>query len=311
MVERNAACPNSTPPSYNVNDLLDTTLAEIGKLTDIPLVERLQRDDDKDVRTQAEQTMRLIHFKADPDSEVKKSIDRNEPFDDELIKEIARKVDGLSVNTLKLALKHPNGGLRALAAREMLQRGHVTADLARQMCADEAKAVRECGYLARVRSGETFKTSDIRTGLKEEFSLSLSSPPDWNKADPDKVVSEYFDRVSQEGLWKHVDAFNEDSHLALAAIGRRFFKENATTIRAELENDFEKRAQAAKSVQPKLNLAQTLFGEISETGISESVFCSINNSYLSIQESKLLANVRRTMEFPVPIPNEKHTPIID
>lgn len=225
-------------------------LATLGREVDLRMIERLLQDDNKDVRTQAERTARLVRLRVDPDGETKKSIEQRDPFDEGIADAVGRIAEKVSGTTLVMALAHPSGALKAIAAKELLKRGGVIPDLARMMCGSEAKAVRECGFMAQVGRGQAIDTSEIRPALREPYLSFSSDVPWWNKADADAVMSAYFDRLSADELWMRVDSFNDDSHLALRAIGRRFFAENVARIRADLHDDFQKRAEAVKKNKP-------------------------------------------------------------
>ena len=234
-------------------------LAALGRPADLKIVESLLRDDDKDVRTQAERTGRLIRLRTDADAEAKKSIDQGDPFDEEMANAVAQHADKLAAETLKRALAHPSGALRTVASAELLKRGNVLEDLARQMCSDDAKAVKEHGYLALVALGEQLSLSEVRSSLQDPYGSYSSDVPPWNKAEPEKPISTYFDRLTADELWKRVYAFDDDdSHLALRAIGRRFFEQNAARIRAELADDVEKQAELAKQQRPDPALGSSL-----------------------------------------------------
>jgi hypothetical protein len=221
-------------------------LAVVGRPADLPAAERLLQDENKEVRTQAERTARLVRLRADPDAETKKSIEQRDAFDDEISAAVARNADRIADVTLVLALGHPSGALKAVASKELLKRGRILPELALVMCADEAKAVKECGFLAQVAQGRLLDVSKVRAALSEPYSYGLSGVPWWNKADPERVISACFDRLSADELWTRVCAFSEDSHLALRAVGRNFFAQSAPRIRADLSDDFQKQAEARK-----------------------------------------------------------------
>ncbi len=226
-------------------------LAALGREADLPLIERLLQDDNKDVRTQAERTARLVRLRADPDGEMKKSIEQRDPFDEGIADAVARTAEKISNTTLIMALSHPSGALKAIASKQLLKRGSVSKDLARVMCGSEAKAVRECGFMAQVGHDQAIDSSQVRSALSEPYFSYSSDVPWWNKAHPDAVMSAYFDRLSADELWKRVYSFNGDSHLALRAIGRRFFSQNVARIRVDLFDDFQKSAEAVKKKTPE------------------------------------------------------------
>lgn len=85
-----------------------------------------------------------------------------------------------------------------------------------------------------------------RLGRKIGEKSGLGAPW-WNKADPERVLSAYFDGLSAEQLWAKVYNFDRDSHLALSALGRRFYDDSAARIRNHLADDFRKHADARKS----------------------------------------------------------------
>ena len=88
--------------------------------------------------------------------------------------------------------------------------------------------------------------ADFRVALTSSPFDLLGNEPSWDKADPDLVVRAMFDRMVPDRLWERVDAFDENSHLALEAIGSRYFKENADLIRTELGDEFKQRAVRAR-----------------------------------------------------------------
>jgi len=268
-------------------------LASLGRPADLPTVERLLQDDDKDVRTQADRTGRLIRLRADPDAETKKSVDQGDAFDEEMANAVAQRADRLADETLKRALAHPSGALRAVASGELLKRGSAAVGLARQMCGDEAKAVKEHGYWALVAHGVQLSLSEVRSSLEEsDFSYSSDVPP-WNKAEPEKVISACFDRLSAEELWKRAYAFDHDSHLALLAIGRRFFEQDATRIRAELTDNFEKQAAIAKKQRPDSTLGlYPLSSILSESNSIESIRKRLRVSALQVLADHATENDR-------------------
>jgi hypothetical protein len=133
-----------------------------------------------------------------------------------------------------MSLGHPSGALKAVASKELLKRGGISSDVARVMCGSEAKSVKECGYLARVAHGEPLDSSQVRSVLKEPYLSYSSNVSWWNKAEPENVISTYFYRLLADELWIRVYKFDDDSHLALRAIGRLFFAQNASRIRADL-----------------------------------------------------------------------------
>ncbi len=225
-------------------------LAAHGRASDLDEVERLLKDDANDVRSEAEMTARLIRLRITADAEARKSIQRSDPFDERMANALAQQIEHLQNETLNEALKHPSGALRALSARELLKRGATSEQVIKQMCNDEAKAVKECGYLAIARSGGQISPAAIRGALKDDLLNLFSTEPSWNRADPELVIGAVFDHLPPEALWKHVYAFDEDSPLALKALGRRHFKNSAALIREDLKDDFKARAAAAKSAKP-------------------------------------------------------------
>jgi HEAT repeat protein len=222
-------------------------LAALGREADLPMIERLLRDDDKEVRTQAERTARLVRLRVDPERETKKGIEQRDPFDEGIADAVSRIAEKISNPTLVTALSHPSGALRAIAAKELLRRGSIFPELARVMCGMEAKAVRECGFMAQVGHGQQIESSQVRSALRASYFSYSSDEPWWNKANADAVISAYFDRLSAEELWKRVYSFSEDSHLALRVIGRRFFIESVARLRADLLDDFQNHADAVKT----------------------------------------------------------------
>lgn len=221
-------------------------LASLGRPADLLAIERLLQDDNKEVRMQAERTARLVRLSADPDAETRKSIEQRDPFDEEIANAVARNIGKVADRTLAMSLGNPSGALKAVACKELLRRGSISPEMARLMCADETKAVKECGYLALVAHGQALDTSQIRSALKEPYLSYASDASWWSKADPESVISAYFDRLSAEELWARVYTFGDDSQLALHAIGRCFFAQSVSQIRADLLDDFQKHAEAVK-----------------------------------------------------------------
>lgn len=148
-------------------------VAALGRKADLSAIEPLLQDHDKEVRAQAERTARLVRLKAAPDAETLKAIQQRDAFDEQTAEAVARNAHTLSDETLTLALTHSSGALRAVASRELLKRGRITADQARAMRADEAKAVKECGYFAEVAQGAALDTSKVRSALEDSL-LSFS-----------------------------------------------------------------------------------------------------------------------------------------
>jgi hypothetical protein len=95
-------------------------LASNGTLHEIQDVERLLSDGDKDVRTSVERTKRIIELRANPDGELRKSIQQGDSFDDEIIASLLPLLATVTDETLQIALKHSNGAVRSFGAQELL-----------------------------------------------------------------------------------------------------------------------------------------------------------------------------------------------
>lgn len=57
--------------------------------------------------------------------------------------------------------------------------------------------------------------------------------------------------LEEDDLWQRVYSFNNDSHLALRAIGQRYFPQNAERIQADLLDDFQNHAETFKLTGPE------------------------------------------------------------
>jgi hypothetical protein len=227
-------------------------LAKHGRAVDLEAVERLLTDDDNDVRSQAERTARLVRLRIDPDGETRRSIEQRDPFDDGIADATILIAHGLSQTTLEMALAHTNEVLKTVAARELLKRGKVLSHVATQMCTSEVLAVRECGFLARIRNHENVDPLQIRSSLCEPFMSFAFNAAWWNRVDADSVIITLLSSLSLEELFSRVYSFNDDSPLALKALGKQHLTECATRIRGDLEDDFSARMNSAKAYNPEI-----------------------------------------------------------
>lgn len=213
-------------------------LMDLGRPADLASIEKLLKDDDKDVRAQVERTIRSIRLRTDVENEVKACVGRGDSFDEELVNILAKNVAKLSSETLEKTLSHPSGALRSVAAQELVKRGKVKPSIATTLCADSAKSVKEQGFLAQIENGDKINPSSVRASLSELY--YSSSVPTWNKANPEKVIKAIFERLSEEELWKRVSVFDNESHLALQTIGNHFYEASSNRIREQVSDDFQK-----------------------------------------------------------------------
>ncbi|HEV2842564.1 MAG TPA: hypothetical protein VGW39_14670 [Chthoniobacterales bacterium] len=223
-------------------------IAAHGRIRDLATLDPVFRDASADIRAKAERVARLIRLREDPDGETKKSIEQSDIFDEPMLAALSADLDKISNETLRAALLHPTGMLRAFAAKELLCRGSVTQELGRILCVDSINAIKECGYVALAKSDADDPSLDIRKALASHF---LTYESDWEKADPNAVINARFDRLPPDALWQRVAAFDRDSHLALRALGRRHFATARELIRAEVDDEFRKKAIVAESRLPK------------------------------------------------------------
>ncbi len=222
-------------------------LSQNGTSHEIQDVVGLLADSDKGVRINAERTKRVIELRMDPDGKLRRSLQLSGLFDEETILALSPYLRKVLPETLQLAMKHPSGAVRSLAARELLARGLVAKELAQRMIQDEGKQVRECGYLALIRIGELPDQKRVH----ESLDTAYWSPdvPAWNKGNAEIVLQEAFENLPLVALWERVYALSDDSPLALRAIGRKFYNESAAQIRAEVSDDFAARAKLANEKQ--------------------------------------------------------------
>ena len=229
-------------------------LAAHGGLRDLKIVAPLLAHNSTEVRSQAERTARLIRLRANPDSETVKSIHQSDTFDDAILESLSKLMATISDGTLRAALAHPTANLRTLAAKELLCRAAITKDMGHQLCRDDAKAVRQCGLMALVRHGVPIEPADVRKQLAG--GLSLLEP---DGADAEAVIAAAFERLDIDELWRRVRSFDQDSPIALAALGRRYFKDTIETVREELHDEFKNAARAAKNSQPPVTTMEGLW----------------------------------------------------
>ncbi len=244
-------------------------LTDLGRPADLASIEKLLKDDDKDVRAQAERTLRSIRLRTDVENEVGASIARGDSFDEELATVVGRHAEKLSNETLKKALSHPSEALRSIAAKEFIKRGNVEPSVAVALTADSAKSVKEQGFLAQIENGDQLNPSSVRASLSEYF--YSSNVPTWNKADAEKVVKAIFGRMTEEELWKRVAAFDDESHFALQVIGNLHFEANSARIRTEVADDFQSLQLSAQKQRPQSTAGTSLLGLLGSQTNFESV----------------------------------------
>ncbi len=235
-------------------------LGLLGDLTDLAFIEKLLKDEDKDLRSLAERTHLAIRMRSNLDSTVNEIIKLSVSIEEDTAQFILLKASELSDPTLEAALTCHSEALRAIASSELLKRKKVTLPMIALMCSDDVKAVKECGWLARVHNGDAIATSDVQSALKNYEAFYLSKTPFWNKGDSNKVISAYFDRLGADQLWELAQILDENSRLAILAIGRRFFETNGEDLRKVMLDNFSGWLENAKRKYSASSYVQTLLG---------------------------------------------------
>jgi hypothetical protein len=144
-------------------------LTALGTKSDLSRVSQLLSDEDKNVRSLAERVIRIIHLRDNAELETKKSIERRDSFDPELLEIVRQNATSFANETLLAAYDFPNPGLKAVAAQELLKRNLVSKELGNRMCDEDAKGIRECGYLALVTKGEKIDVEKVKRALDDSL----------------------------------------------------------------------------------------------------------------------------------------------
>jgi|GEM_PF-5849246 len=190
-------------------------------------IRELLADQDKDVRIAAERSLRLLHLRTSPDSELKRSIRDRDNFDDTFVEALKVVAKQIANDVWLEAASTPDGALRTVAARELLSREAVTDELARQFIRDDARGVRECGYKFLAAQGQPLDFKEVKNALKTPY---LANEPSWNTGDPEVVIQAAFERLSGKEIVQRVIAFDDESALAIRVIGSRLESNNAVML---------------------------------------------------------------------------------
>jgi HEAT repeat protein len=216
-----------------------------GPASAVAAIRQMSVRSDERVRAYAEATIVSIKIRFNPDQQLKRILKSRDPVNPGIIEALRARVGDLSVASLERCLDHVDSGLRALAASELQKRECLSIPFALQLVSDDSASVREPAFRALIDHQAAPSPSEIRTQLMSRrpplYISSFTGEPN-----ADSVIAYYFGKASQDKLWYHIDLFDENSYLALRALCERFFFENRGAIRADLAEDFKKRAEAAK-----------------------------------------------------------------
>jgi hypothetical protein len=218
-----------------------------GVARDESIIRSLFADPDKEVRVASERALRTLRLRLFPDPELQRIIRERDTFDEVLVDVLNSRASLLRDRTLFDAVSHPSGALRALAARELFSRSHLTKELALQFSQDEARAVRQIGYTFLADNGDVLNLDDVKAALKASY---LSNDPSWNKADSKPVILAALKRLSGDDLWKKVFLFTEESAPAIQILESRSSGEMRKVLRELISGGLESLAADLKALRP-------------------------------------------------------------
>jgi hypothetical protein len=228
-------------------------LAVNGTLQDLNHITPLLTDPASEVRRQAERAGWIIRVRADADAEMRRTMERGVTFDDEMLRVFDNHTRLLSNETLMIASRGSIGPLRTRASKELLLRRAIPPEVAKNFCQDASKRLKEYGYIALAQAGESVDLTEVRAAIRPDL---FGVDPEWEKADADHVAAAVLETVTVEELWTRVEAFDENSSIAIAELGRRSptvgFR---PAIRHDLEDHFER--LAARDREARKNALST------------------------------------------------------
>lgn len=222
-------------------------LASHGVARDEAAMRELLADQDKDVRIAAERSLRLFRLRTSPETELKRSIQDRDNFDDGLLEALKNVADQIKNDVWLEAVSSTDGALRTFAARELQSRDAIPDELARRFILDDALGVRECGYRVLAAQGQSLDFEEIKKVLKAPY---LSNEPNWNKGDPDVVIQAAYERLPAKEIVQKVIAFNHESAIAVRVIGARLQGNNEVMLKFVGSELDELLAKTSSSLPP-------------------------------------------------------------
>jgi hypothetical protein len=219
-------------------------LGSAGRKSDLTALNRISREQSSPVRVRAAKAASLLRLRLSPDKEARRVLVNVKALDPETVRAVSKRLSDVTIDTLRLCLTSQDAQLRAATAQALRLRNSLHLEIALQLCTDQARTVRAQGFLELIKRRAAPKPDEIRRELRGGF--SLTSGFETSPVNADDVIREYFNYSTQDELWSYVNEFNENSGLALRALGSRFFDANGGIIRDLLANDFASQVEAAK-----------------------------------------------------------------
>lgn len=221
-------------------------LAIHGRNSDLAILRPALKDSNPRVRSAADRASRTIRIRSFPDKEFRRILSEGDSLNDDLIAVLGQHVSHLTSGALLEALEHQNPELRMLAADELRTRRALSVPVALQLSADEARAIKARGILSLIDHRSAPTPAEIRSELADPLFPIVTGE---KSVDLDQVIAHRFSICPENELWVYVEQFDENSHLALRELGRRFSSSSRQQIRDSLVDDFKARAAAAKKAR--------------------------------------------------------------
>jgi hypothetical protein len=231
-------------------------LAKFGLSRDLSSIDPLLSSENSLVREQAERTIRQIRLRITPHEEARKSFERMDPFDEDLLQAISPEIHRLESQVLWHGAKHSYAPLAARCVRELQARKEITSEAKIKILENSTcKAILEVAYMARVDLGEEIDLSVTRSRLKSYSYLDKAG----EKGDADAVAERVFRKLSEDQLWEQLKKCDDNSHVALFCLARQFRDTSIDRIR-DLVNEKFYSIEASAKVSADSNYISRLFG---------------------------------------------------
>jgi hypothetical protein len=217
-------------------------LSAHGIASDRVEIEALLADTNKDVRTAAERSSRILKLRHSPEIELLRILREKDTFDKDLVEILEKRKSDISDDTLREALLHQSLPLRSFAAQELFDRNELTKDSAICFTTDESRRIRQIGYTFLALSGETISQNIIEEALQS--SDYFLDEPSWTTGDAKPVFSAMLTNMSDSDLWHKIITFDDQSALAATIFGKRS-KKSVGQLRKLINEGFDDLAAQA------------------------------------------------------------------
>jgi HEAT repeat protein len=211
-------------PSAEVKRANVDYLGKVGVMADLPALVQLNRDEDGQVRSKAEEAHSLILARNDPGRILTEVIGQRQVLYKSIAKELAGHASDLDTAELKAAVDHDDPAVRLFAAQLLEKRGALPSDLAQRFTKDPSNKVKAVGYRELLRSGTLVTMEGIESGVHDAIK--------------DRMV-QVMGSQPVETLKEQIELYSTSGLIAYEALARHHFDQFADRLRSDLSDGFE------------------------------------------------------------------------